>query len=98
MKPKSFCGDELKKSWRHKRLLLELKALQQDPPDGINAKPLDSCCYYWQGKLYCNIYSRFKLKINTPSFKPLSQVRQARHMRAEYFFYIYKYPKGKINL
>lgn len=42
-------GEELKRSWRHKRLLLELRSLQQDPPDGINARPLDSSCYYWQG-------------------------------------------------
>jgi len=44
-------GIELKKSWRHRRLLLELKSLQQDPPDGINAKPLDTSCFFWQGIL-----------------------------------------------
>jgi ubiquitin-conjugating enzyme E2 D/E len=47
----SFCDNELKKSWRHKRLLLELKALQQDPPDGISAKPLDKSCFYWQASI-----------------------------------------------
>lgn len=44
-------AEELKRSWRHKRLLLELKSLLQDPPDGINAKPLDSSCYYWQASI-----------------------------------------------
>lgn len=50
-------GIELKKSWRHRRLLLELKSLQQDPPDGINAKPLDTSCFFWQGIL--DEYLRF---------------------------------------
>jgi len=48
---KTLNGVELKKSWRHRRLLLELKALQQDPPDGINAKPLDSSCFFWQASI-----------------------------------------------
>jgi hypothetical protein len=34
---------------------LELKALQQDPPDGINAKPLDKSCFYWQGDFYLKL-------------------------------------------
>lgn len=44
-------NEDNQKTWRHKRLLLELKALQQDPPEGINAKPVDSSCYYWQASI-----------------------------------------------
>lgn len=39
------------KTWRHRRLLLELKALNFDPPEGISAKPIDSSCYYWQASI-----------------------------------------------
>ena len=50
-KSKTLNGIELKKSWRHRRLLLELKALQSDPPEGIMAKPLDSSCFFWQASI-----------------------------------------------
>ena len=43
--------EEFKKSWRHRRLLLELKSLQQDPPDGIVARPLDASCFSWQAAI-----------------------------------------------
>ncbi len=45
------CSEDLKTSWRQRRLLLELKALQHDPPTGINAKPLDGSFYFWQGNV-----------------------------------------------
>lgn len=76
-RPKLILGEELKKSWRHKRLLLELKSLQQDPPDGINAKPLDSSCYYWQASITGPIGSPYEggifyLYLKIPQSYPLN--------------------------
>ncbi|RUS81105.1 hypothetical protein EGW08_011145 [Elysia chlorotica] len=38
-------------SWRHKRLRSELKALTTDPPEGIQAMPLDHLCCHWQASI-----------------------------------------------
>ena len=38
-------------SWRHRRLRSELKTLQTDPPEGIQATPLDSICCHWQASI-----------------------------------------------
>ena len=81
---------EFQTSWRHRRLLLELKALQQDPPDGINAKPLDSSCFYWQGKTFYKIIN-FKINTFIFSLKLQLQDHMAVHMKAVYSIYSYKY-------
>merc|ERR1712114_85248 len=36
---------------RDKRLGHDLKGLAQDAPEGIEAKPLDSCYYHWQASI-----------------------------------------------
>ena len=36
---------------RDKRLGHDLKGLAQDAPEGIEAKPLDSCFYHWQASI-----------------------------------------------
>ncbi|GFN97541.1 ubiquitin-conjugating enzyme e2 d2 [Plakobranchus ocellatus] len=38
-------------SWRHRRLRSELKALTTDPPEGIQAMPLDRLCCHWQASI-----------------------------------------------
>ncbi|XP_013387845.1 uncharacterized protein LOC106156942 [Lingula anatina] len=38
-------------SWRHRRLRSELKTLQTDPPEGIQATPLDKYCCHWQASI-----------------------------------------------
>lgn len=38
-------------SWRAVRLRHELKLLQTDPPEGIEAVPLDPLCYHWQATI-----------------------------------------------
>ncbi|XP_064640709.1 uncharacterized protein LOC135495754 [Lineus longissimus] len=38
-------------SWRHRRLRSELKALKSDPPEGIQATPLDRHCCHWQASI-----------------------------------------------
>lgn len=38
-------------SWRRKRLRSELKSLRIDPPEGIEAVPLDSMCCHWQATI-----------------------------------------------
>jgi len=38
-------------SWRHRRLRSELKTLKTDPPEGIQAAPLDSHCCHWQASI-----------------------------------------------
>lgn len=38
-------------SWRHRRLKSELRTLQQDPPEGILATPLDEKCSFWQAMI-----------------------------------------------
>lgn len=38
-------------SWRHRRLRSELKALQSDPPEGIQATPLDRLYCHWQATI-----------------------------------------------
>ncbi len=30
---------------------MELKALQHEPPEGINAKPIDDSCFFWQASI-----------------------------------------------
>ncbi|CAF1581048.1 unnamed protein product, partial [Didymodactylos carnosus] len=38
--------------WRHRRLQSEIRALQGEPPEGIEATPLDpSSCYHWQASV-----------------------------------------------
>ncbi|XP_076370997.1 uncharacterized protein LOC143256957 isoform X2 [Tachypleus tridentatus] len=41
-------GDD---SWRAKRLRNELKSLKSDPPEGIEATPLDRMCCHWQASI-----------------------------------------------
>ncbi|XP_076307586.1 uncharacterized protein LOC143222969 isoform X2 [Tachypleus tridentatus] len=41
-------GDD---SWRAKRLRNELKSLQADPPEGIEATPMDRMCCHWQASI-----------------------------------------------
>lgn len=38
-------------SWRRNRLRSELKGLRMDPPEGIEARPLDQMCYHWQATI-----------------------------------------------
>jgi len=38
-------------SWRHRRLRSELKTLRSDPPEGIQAAPLDGQCCHWQASI-----------------------------------------------
>lgn len=38
-------------SWRHRRLRSELKTLRTDPPEGIQATPLDRHCCHWQASI-----------------------------------------------
>lgn len=38
-------------SWRHRRLRSELKTLRSDPPEGIQATPLDRHCCHWQASI-----------------------------------------------
>lgn len=38
-------------SWRGKRLRNELKSLRIDPPEGIEAMPLDEMCCHWQATI-----------------------------------------------
>lgn len=38
-------------SWRTIRLRNELKSLHSDPPEGIEAVPLDEMCYQWQASI-----------------------------------------------
>ena len=38
-------------SWRHRRLRSELKTLRSDPPEGIEASPLDQHCCHWQASI-----------------------------------------------
>jgi len=38
-------------SWRHRRLRSELKALQSDPPEGIQAIPMDRFYCHWQATI-----------------------------------------------
>lgn len=38
-------------SWRHRRLRSELKTLKTDPPEGIQATPLDQNCCHWQASI-----------------------------------------------
>lgn len=42
-------GDE--NSWRRNRLKMELKTLRTDPPEGIEAIPLDVKCCHWQATI-----------------------------------------------
>lgn len=38
-------------SWRRNRLRSELKGLRMDPPEGIEATPLDQMCCHWQATI-----------------------------------------------
>ncbi|KAK7864283.1 hypothetical protein R5R35_009542 [Gryllus longicercus] len=38
-------------SWRRNRLRNELKSLRTDPPEGIEAEPLDAQCCHWQASI-----------------------------------------------
>ena len=38
-------------SWRHRRLRSELKTIRTDPPEGIQATPLDRHCCHWQASI-----------------------------------------------
>ncbi|KAJ8673499.1 hypothetical protein QAD02_004761 [Eretmocerus hayati] len=38
-------------SWRRNRLRIELKGLRSDPPEGIQATPLDQMCCHWQATI-----------------------------------------------
>ncbi|XP_012134905.1 modifier of rpr and grim, ubiquitously expressed [Megachile rotundata] len=38
-------------SWRRTRLHSELKSLRRDPPEGIEATPLDQMCCHWQATI-----------------------------------------------
>lgn len=38
-------------SWRRNRLRMELKNLRIDPPEGIEATPLDQMCCHWQATI-----------------------------------------------
>lgn len=38
-------------SWRRNRLKMELKGLKIDPPEGIEATPLDAMCCHWQATI-----------------------------------------------
>ncbi|XP_011869024.1 PREDICTED: uncharacterized protein LOC105562635 [Vollenhovia emeryi] len=38
-------------SWRRNRLRSELKSLRLDPPEGIEAMPLDQMCCHWQATI-----------------------------------------------
>lgn len=38
-------------SWRTNRLRSELKSLKSDPPEGIEATPLDELCCHWQASI-----------------------------------------------
>ncbi|KAK0096133.1 hypothetical protein PV326_006352 [Microctonus aethiopoides] len=38
-------------SWRRNRLKIELKGLKIDPPEGIEATPLDAMCCHWQATI-----------------------------------------------
>ncbi|XP_066598999.1 uncharacterized protein morgue [Prorops nasuta] len=38
-------------SWRRNRLRTELKSLRSDPPEGIEATPLDQMCFHWQATI-----------------------------------------------
>ncbi|ESO89748.1 hypothetical protein LOTGIDRAFT_124502, partial [Lottia gigantea] len=38
-------------SWRHRRLRSELRTLKTDPPEGIQATPLDRHCCHWQASI-----------------------------------------------
>jgi len=58
--PCRFCLDSMmlqctppieENSWRHRRLRSELKALRTDPPEGIQATPLDRHCCHWQASI-----------------------------------------------
>uniref|UniRef100_T1J244 E2 ubiquitin-conjugating enzyme n=1 Tax=Strigamia maritima TaxID=126957 RepID=T1J244_STRMM len=50
--PRDIHGKELAAdSWRRNRLRTELKTLRSDPPDGIEAIPLDHFCCHWQASI-----------------------------------------------
>ncbi|XP_014238394.1 uncharacterized protein LOC106660075 [Trichogramma pretiosum] len=44
-----FRGEE--NSWRGNRLRIELRGLRNDPPEGIQATPLDQNCCHWQATI-----------------------------------------------
>lgn len=63
--------------WRENRLRTEIRALNQDPLDGIQAKPLDEHCFHWQASLEGPSGSpyeggRFFLYIQVPYTYPMS--------------------------
>lgn len=63
-------------SWRTVRLKNELKSLQSDPPEGIDAKPLDKTCCHWQASITGPIDSpyeggRFFLYLQIPQSYPM---------------------------
>lgn len=43
--------DNLVNSWRNKRLKSELRGIIMDPPEGIQARPLDNSLSYWQASI-----------------------------------------------
>ncbi|XP_008545133.1 uncharacterized protein LOC103569550 isoform X2 [Microplitis demolitor] len=49
LRSKPATGEE--NSWRRNRLRMELKSLRIDPPEGIEATPLDAMCCHWQATI-----------------------------------------------
>lgn len=63
-------------SWRRHRLMTELRAMRNDPLDGIEAKPLESSCSHWQATIEGPAGSPYEgglffLYIQVPSSYPL---------------------------
>ncbi|GFV54122.1 ubiquitin-conjugating enzyme E2 5A [Trichonephila clavipes] len=64
-------------SWRTTRLRNELKSLHTDPPEGIEALPLDEMCFHWQASIAGPVDSPYEgglfyLYLQVPSSYPMS--------------------------
>lgn len=63
-------------SWRTIRLRNELKSLHSDPPEGIEAVPLDEMCFHWQATISGPVDSPYEggtffLYLQIPSSYPM---------------------------
>ena len=82
-------------SWRHRRLRSELKTLRTDPPEGIQAIPLDRHCCHWQASitgpqgspyegglffLYLQIPHRLAVSVGQPELTTSVCVKNICHM------------------
>jgi hypothetical protein len=57
---------------RSRRLIHDLRGLVQEAPEGVEAQPLDSACYHWQGGLFLNaiLYKKCSCPLKVARFVP----------------------------